>query len=254
MAFLHRTVRIAWKRETSDQLASLPAPHGSLTTLARTCLGALSLLVLGSAALAAAQGYAVERVAVAVPAELSAAVRETLAGEALRVAGPNGTMCEIWLRKVVPVQAHPVQELGINYGQLAEGTLVGAVRFAAEVKDYRRQRVKPGTYTLRYALIPVDGNHQGVAPNRDFLLISPAATDADAALISRDALLNLSRKASGTSHPSAWSLPAVEEQPPTLPAMVHREDGGLWVLQFRAQTQAGAVVMALVVVGSAPEA
>lgn len=216
-------------------------------------------LVLWSGGTAAAQSYRIEKTSTAPPQELSAAVRDTLSPEAIRVLGPDGPLWEIWLRKVVAAKASPAQELGISYGQLAEGTLIGAVRFPVQVNDYRRQRVKTGVYTLRYALIPVDGNHHGVAPNRDFLLISPAAADTDPGTMSRGNLMNLSRKSVGTGHPSVWSLPATESTPSALPVVTHQEDGDLWVLQFGVQMQSGSsapsqAVMALVVVGHAPEA
>lgn len=216
------------------------------------------LLLLACAGTSAqAQGYKAQTAATPPPQELSAAMRDALAPGAIQVTGPQGPLCEIWLRKVVPVKA-PSQELGVAFGQIAEGTLIGAVRFPGEVKDYRRQKIGPGVYTLRYALNPVDGNHQGVAPNRDFLLLSPAADDADPATLTRDALLALSRKSTVTKHPSVWSV-----QPPenaaSLPAMLHVDDGDLWLVAFRVQAQAGSaapapLVLALVVVGHAPEA
>ncbi len=218
----------------------------------------LLVLVLGPAGNAAAQTYKVETVSAAAPQELAPAVRDILSGEALRVTGPNGPLCELWLRKVVPGQARATQELGIAYGQLAEGTLVGAIRFPAEVKDYRRQRVNPSVYTLRYALLPVDGNHMGVAPQRDFLLASPASADQSADTISRDATLALSRKTTGTNHASVWSLGALDSPPASLPAIAHQEDGDMWLLEFSVPVQSGnsvsPVPMALVVVGHAPEA
>ncbi len=218
------------------------------------------------AAPATAQSYKVEKITAAAPQELAPAVRDALVGEAIRVAGSQGLLCEIWLRKALPAKDSVAQELGIAYGQLAEGTLVGAIRFPAEVKDYRRQRVKAGVYTLRYALTPVDGDHLGVAPQRDFLLASPAAADQNPANITRDAMLDLSRKTTGASHPSPWSLATQERDLGGLPAVVHQDDGDLWVLKFRVPLQAGsancgtsssaasALVMALVVLGHAPEA
>ncbi len=216
------------------------------------------LLLACAGAGAQAQEYKAQTAATPSPQELSAAVRDALAPGAIQVTGPQGPLCEIWLRKVVPVRA-PSQELGVAFGQIAEGTLIGAVRFPGEVKDYRRQKIGPGVYTLRYALTPVDGNHY-VAPNRDFLLLSPAADDADPATLTRDTLLALSRKSTVTKHPSVWSL-----QPPenaaSLPAMLHVDDGDLWLVAFRVQTQAGSaapaplvLVLALVVVGHAAEA
>lgn len=218
-------------------------------------VASLVFLVVG---IASAQSYRVEKIAAAPPQELAPAVRDVLAGEALRVAGPQGTLCELWLRKVMPAQANPSQDVDVTLGQLAEGTLVGAVRFPADVKDYRSQRVKAGVYTLRYALIPTDGNHYGVAPQRDFLLASPASADQSADTISRDATLAQSRKTTGTNHASVWSLGALDSPPASLPAMARQEDGDIWLLEFSALVQSGNAVspvpMGLVVVGHAPEA
>ncbi len=222
-----------------------------------TLLAICPSLLLLMAGVASAQSYRVEKIAAAPPEELAPAVRDVLAGEALRVAGSSGTLCELWLRKVVPGKATPTQELGVTLGQLAEGTLVGAIRFPADVKDFRRQRVKAGVYTLRYALIPVDGNH-GVAPQRDFLVAGPASVDQSPATVTFQAALVLGRKTTGTNHPSVWSLAGIDAQPASLPTVAHQEDGDLWVLEFSAQVQSGSaaspVAMALVVVGVAPEA
>ena len=37
--------------------------------------------------------------------------------------------------------------------------------------------MKPGVYTLRFALQPQNGNHLGVSSNREFLLVCPSALD-----------------------------------------------------------------------------
>ena len=201
-----------------------------------------------------AQDYKVEKAAAAPPQELSTAVQDALGDEALRASGPNGPLCEIWLRKLVPVKSAAAETLGVTFGQLNEGTLVGAVRFPAEVKDYRRQQIKPGIYTLRYALLPSDGNHIGVALQRDFLLASPAALDQDPATVSRNDALNMSRRTTGTNHPSVWSLGPALSDASSLPAITRQEVGALWVLSFRVPGADGSLTMGLVVVGSAPEA
>src|SRR5260370_22889021 len=73
----------------------------------------------------------------------------------------------------------------------------------------------------------------GGAPQRDFLLASPAAADQDAATISIDQLLNLSRKATGSNHPSVSSLGPAADHPKSLPAAFHQDDGDLWLLEIR---------------------
>jgi hypothetical protein len=146
-----------------------------------------------------------------------------------------------------------VKDLGITFGQIAEGTLVGAIRFSAPIKDYRNQAIPAGVYTLRYALIPVDGNHLGIAAQRDFLLLGPAAKDSDSATLTRDQTLDLSREASGTGHPSVWSLGPPDAGAGALPAVAHQQGIDTWALAFNLSVPGGAVPMALVIVGHAPD-
>ena len=93
--------------------------------------------------------------------------------------GPKGPWCEIWFRKSIPTGAKP-SDAAIAF-PIAQGTLLGVLRFPAAGSDRRGQPIKPGLYTMRYSNFPVDGAHQGVAPQRDFSLLSPIANDGDPA-------------------------------------------------------------------------
>src|SRR5438128_9787840 len=42
----------------------------------------------------------------------------------------------------------------VNFCALGPGTVVGVVQFVSPWRDYRDEIVKPGTYTLRYAIQP----------------------------------------------------------------------------------------------------
>jgi len=90
---------------------------------------------------------------------------------------------------------------------ISQGALLGALRFPGKGSDRRGQTIKPGAYTLRYSLQPVNGDHQGVAPQRDFLVLVPAADDTKPGDIPNiDDLMKMSRKASGTPHPAVLSM------------------------------------------------
>jgi hypothetical protein len=204
---------------------------------------------------AAAQDYKAAKLSEAPPSELSAAVRGVMASSGIRVTGPGGMTWDIWTRKAVPSKSGAAQALGIAYPQLSEGTLVGVLRLSAAVKDYRRQQIKPGVYTLRYGLTPQNGNHMGVAPQRDFLLASPASADKEPATITQDQTITLSTGATGSKHASVWSLGTAEDNPKSLPGVFHQDEGDLWLVEFSLPMEGGApVTVALVVVGSAPEA
>ncbi|HKW64415.1 MAG TPA: hypothetical protein VJN89_17825 [Candidatus Acidoferrum sp.] len=211
-------------------------------------------LLLCAAGNAAAQSYKAEPLNEPLPKELAAPIQTALSQTGIRVSGPSGPVCDLWLGKAVPGKANAPQALGVIFPQLAQGTLVGAIRLPNSVKDYRKQLIKAGVYTLRYALLPDNGDHMGVAPQRDFVLASPAAADQDTAALTFDQTVALSRKATGTNHPSVWSLAPPEDHPKSLPSVFHLDDGDLWLVEFSVPLAGSPLPMALVVVGSAPEA
>ena len=149
--------------------------------------------------------------------ESSESVREILESEGYRILRSNGeTLCEIWLRDSIPTQINS-DVLGAIYPQLAKSIFVGVLTFPKEGSDCRGQSIKAGTYTLRYELLPEDGNHMGAAPTRDFLLLTPVAIDSVVeAIYDFEALTNLSTRASETNHPASFNMvyPESEENLP----------------------------------------
>lgn len=122
----------------------------------------------------------------------------------------NSPVLEIWFRKEIPAQPKPATSDAI-YDRLAESTLMGVLHSEKAFQDYRGQSIAAGFYTLRYALMPNDGNHLGVAPSRDFLLVIPVNADPGPEKILKfQDLLALSRQASGTKHPAPMSLVQTE--------------------------------------------
>jgi len=214
------------------------------------------LAAIFSAANAAAQSttadaaFKIAAATIPVPQELPAPVRDAISPHALVMSDAKDAYCEIWLRNSVPTADTPDQSSGVAFGQIKTGTLIGVIKFESRVDDYRRQPIQPGVYSLRYMLQPVDGNHQGVSPDRDFLLLVPASLDQTLAELPADQLLDLSRKSSGTSHPSVWSLVLPPNNPPPahLPALVHQNDGDLWILYFNAPLETPATI-GLILVG-----
>src|SRR2546425_9125846 len=134
MVFTTRNIAMTSKSKITDVLAG---------RLALSCLFSLSVLVLCSAETGADQGYKAEKINAPPPQELSAAVRETLSGDALRVIGPNGPLCEIWLRKVVPPQTTATEALGLTPPPPPAGTPIPALRFPPHARAYPRPPPQP---------------------------------------------------------------------------------------------------------------
>jgi hypothetical protein len=145
------------------------------------------------------------------PAELPAPFTSIFQQQGYKVLSPSGSVfCEVWFRSAAPAPAKSSEE-GAVFSTIPHGALLGVIRFPERGADRRGQMIKPGLYTLRYSLYPVNGDHQGVAPQRDFLVLAPIAEDQDpAATPAFDPLMNLGRKASGTPHPAVLELGKAE--------------------------------------------
>ena len=141
------------------------------------------------------------------PSDLAPAIGQALQPQGTRILNASGAaFCEVWFRTEAPA-APKSSEADVTLPTIPTGSLLGAIRFPGPGADRRGQSIKAGVYTLRYALQPVTGDHVGVSPQRDFLVLIPAIDDQDLnAAPAYDALMNMSRKASGTPHPAVLSI------------------------------------------------
>jgi hypothetical protein len=201
-----------------------------------------SLFLIMMAAGAASAQYKMEP-AGAPPSELAAPISAALQKDGVKVAAGSGTaFCEVWFRSTAPSGPKSSEE-GVTLPTIPQGALMGALRFPGRGADRRGQNIKPGVYTLRYGLQPVNGDHQGVAPQRDFLVMIPAADDTDPnAVPGFDDLMKMSRKASGTPHPAVLSMSASSNS--TFPEL-KKEGESDWALHVKI----GAVPIEVILVG-----
>jgi len=211
--------------------------------MGRLSIIVLSLLILSSVCIAK-----VESIGPVTTGAFPGSVTRTLEPKGYRVALPDGTVvCEIWFRASVPAQAGRNVD-GANYPELSPAEFVGVVRFPKQVTDFRGQPIKPGSYILRYELLPNDGNHMGVAASRDFLLLAPVGQADPAASMSGEQLVALSGKAAGTQHPAVFSM--VPPDGGVFPA-IYRNDDGYYVFVVKLKTAFGELPIGLVIKGQA---
>jgi hypothetical protein len=188
-----------------------------------------------------AQDYKLEPIATAAP-ELPPAYASEIAAQGYRVNSPSGAWCEVWFRKTIPTGAKPTdQTIALP---IAQGTLLGVIRFPKAAADRRGQGLKPGVYTLRYSTFPPDGAHQGVAPQRDFALATPIANDPDPKSTPDFDKLVTQSKTSGTAHAAVFSL-----EPPsgnTFPAVTKEGEHDIVL-----NAKVGDLPIAIIVAGKA---
>jgi hypothetical protein len=202
--------------------------------------------------------YKVETIGTPSASDLPKALVDALETNGVRLVDDHGAaVADVWLRKSIPTKENSAGSSDTIYSGLGTGTIVGVLRFPNGGSDFRGQSIKAGSYTLRYALVPQDGNHMGVSTYRDFLVLSPVAADTEIDKpMTFEALVALSKKASGTNHPAVLSLnPATESK--VYPTAV-RDDQGHWALQVKAQGNSGAgdrgFAMAIILVGKSEAA
>ena len=209
--------------------------------MSRSLLSKIVICGVVTAAAALAQ-YKAES-AGAPPSDVPAAIASTLQKDGTKITGPNGAVSEIWLVSAAP-KGTPSGEQNVTLLDTPHGSLMGIIRFTSNGKDRRGQLIKPGIYTLRYSMFPINGDHQGVAPQRDFLVLSGIADDKDPkATPDFDTLMKQSEKALGTKHPGVMSIWKADDMNQNL-AQQGESD---WVLQRKI----GDLNLAIVVVGTA---
>src|SRR5258708_11405527 len=176
------------------------------------------------------------------PSDLAPGIAKAFQPNGPKISKGGAPYLGIWFRADKPAGAKSAEE-GVTLPNIAQGALLAVIRFDGKGSDRRGQAIKPGVYTLRYSLIPTNGDHQGAAAQRDFVLMTPAADDKDpGATPSFEALVDMSKKASGTGHPAVMSLWKADDGKTGL-----SQQGDDWVIQ----TKLGDTTIALIVIGTA---
>jgi hypothetical protein len=200
------------------------------------------------AGLAFGQSYKVENAAAPAAGQIPQPLQSALESQGAKVVSDQGsTLLEVWFAKTIATNSGASPSSDFLYPALTGGEFVGVLHFAGAGADFRGQAIKPGFYTLRYGLIPQDGNHMGVNPTRDVLVLCPAATDTDlGANLKFDDLVKLSRQAAGTPHPAF--LVGAQVNGSAFPS-VAKDDQDHWNLQVKLHGSSGDLPFAFTVAG-----
>jgi len=174
--------------------------------------------------------YKVQELKQAPPSAVAPEISKDLNPEGYRIVDGEGKpFAEIWLRKTVPAAAKPAGAKGvIQFPFLAESELLGVMQLLGEGHDYRDQAIAKGVYTMRYGLQPVNGDHLGVSPFRDYSLLLPAAKDRSVVSLPRKQLETQSSESAGSSHPAVFFMLDVPSSSTKTPSLIHDEEKNTW--------------------------
>jgi len=209
----------------------------------------LILAVLTLSISAFGQSNKIEAIGAIADPGASDALKKVLEPKGSRITIGDGPYCDIWLRAAIP--AGKSDALGAVYTTMGESVLVGVISFTRATTDFRGQAVKPGTYTLRYAVHPADGNHLGISPIRDFLALVPVAMDQNPEAHPKyEELMKMSAKVVGANHPGVISL--VQTEAGSAPKL--DQEGSHVIFSAKTKSQSGAdLSIALIVKGIAEQ-
>jgi len=194
------------------------------------------------------------------PGSIAAEVRSAMNAQGFRIQDNQGrTLADIWLRKAIPSSEKPSGPKGdVQFPFLADGEMLGVLQFATEGHDYRDQPIAKGTYTMRFGLQPINGDHLGVSTYRDYSLLLPASKDQSLALPPRKQLEERSAASAGTSHPAVFlMLTAPPNASKPAPSIIHDAEMNTWSvilpLNLRVSGKGEPIIhpVRLVVVGAA---
>jgi hypothetical protein len=218
-------------------------------------------LFLMTAFLASAGGqeFQVHALQEAAPGEVPDALKSGLSPRGFRILDGEGKpLLDLWLRSEIPSRSKPgAPQNGALFPFFEEGEWLGIARYHREGGDYRDQGIPPGVYALRYLVHPVNGDHQGVSPFRDYGLLTPIEQDAKPAVMKREQLEKASAEVAGSNHPTVLMLAAAPADTKA-PSMIRDTDKDTWgvALPVRLHVSGEAApldfTMVLIVEGAAP--
>jgi len=216
----------------------------------------VGLILFALTASAGAAEYRAEPIKGPAPSDdVSPAIAKLLAPAGYRVIkGTSRVVCEFWLCKQWKVgSASPTGEVNFPFRR---GQLVGIVHYPRKGGDFRDQPIDSGTYTLRYEQQPIDGDHVGTSPTRDFLLVIAASEDKKPDDMKYDVMTERSAEAVETSHPGMLALKPLDGD--GKPGSIRTMEDGDWVLlrlqgEALVERKSKPLAFDLVVVGYAPE-
>ncbi|MDP6443762.1 MAG: hypothetical protein QGG36_14940 [Pirellulaceae bacterium] len=218
-----------------------------------TCLTLICTFAVCTAAFAI--DYKAEKLSEAPPKEVPAEIGKLLQPTGIKVIrGSSRTLCDIWLCKEWQVKSLKPQ--GDVMYPFEPGQLIGVVRYGRRGSDFRDLDISSGLYTLRYGQQPVDGNHVGTSPTRDFLLLLSTEMDKRSATLDYEALTERSAEVTESTHPALLSLQNVKLAPKP-PVIRNNDEHDWWILRLgstaKAGKETGPVELDLVIVGQAAE-
>jgi len=157
--------------------------------------------------------------------------------------GVREEICEIFLAKTLPQAGAGSASGKTSYGKIEKGSFVGIIHLLPEATedysaDFHNQALRPGYYSLRYAVMPA-GTYENGTKMGDFVVLSQLSMDPDPNRVLSEAELNRFGAATSGSDVAA----SMELMPPAASAHgaadIKVDETDLCIFQVQVQLRAG---------------
>lgn len=133
------------------------------------------------------------------PKEIDASIQKLLQPKVIQLIDGGQPIYQFWLVKDLPGAK--------ALDAIKPATLLGVVSVSKAQRDYRDDELGAGTYTMRFALQPQDGNHLGSSEFLTFAVLTPAKLDTKPdGITDYKSLVKASSKETSTDHPVILAL------------------------------------------------
>ena len=171
--------------------------------------GLLFMLAATFAVPQEAKKYSIKTIAQPAPKEIAEPIAKLLSDQAVQLLDAAGKpICDVWFRKAIPADATAEQiKTGVTFREVKQTEILGAIQLHVKWTDYRKQRLKPGVYTMRLAYQPTDGKHTAdIAEFQDYAIFIDAKADTKPILLDAQALSDKSGDSLELAHPAVFML------------------------------------------------
>lgn len=161
------------------------------------------------------------------PTEVSESIVGTLQPKVVRLFNDDKPVYDFWFRQEIPLKSEPESPAKV-LDAIRETTLIGLAIAHADPRDYKDNEVLKGACTMRFGIIPDDGDHLGTSEHSYFLVLIPTKHDQGANGITRyKQMVKASGRDTSTEHPvvlSLWPVSSANAEAPKLtePAPDHK--------------------------------
>lgn len=175
------------------------------------------------------------------PEVITADVREKIAPTSYQISGADGLFFEFWF--VPELTLSKIGETTTKtLEKVVEISLLGAMIVHQEDHhDFRDDPIDLGTYVLRLALQPEDGDHLGTSPFDSFAILIPYDTDDELKeYADHDFMVELASEDTVAEHPAIIALQPMKSTEGEFPRLHADEKEGWYSFCMKFPAKAGA--------------